>query len=132
MCDRTDGPHGRDISDLSNPEQVDRLRLGNGYSPALDDSRAFTYDPDRRLATFAFAGWDATKVEGETSSAVGITVGDDGQLREAGRMAIDPGAWSARVLLDDDNVYAVGEAGVVAGDADTMQRTGSVDFGLPR
>ena len=38
------------------------------------------------------------------------------------------GAWSARVLVDDDHLYAVGDAGVVAGDADTMQRTGSVRF----
>ena len=43
-----------DISDLRNPALVDRLRLGNGYTPALEDSRAFTYDPGRRLATFAF------------------------------------------------------------------------------
>jgi uncharacterized secreted protein with C-terminal beta-propeller domain len=117
-----------DISDLSNPSLVDRLRLGNGYTPALDDSRAFTYDPDRRLATFAFATYDATKAEGEVSSALGITVGEDGQLHEAGRMPIDPGAWSARVIVDDDNLYAVGETGVVAGNADTMKRTGSVRF----
>ena len=114
-----------DISDLTKPVQVDRLRLGQGYSPALEDSRAFTYDPERRLATFAFTTYGTT---GETSSAVGITVDDDGQLREAGRMRIAPDAWAARVLLEDDHAYAIGENGVVAGDAATMKRTGSVDF----
>jgi uncharacterized secreted protein with C-terminal beta-propeller domain len=120
-----------DISDLSRPALVDRLRLGNGYAPALDDSRAFTYDPDRRLATFAFSAYDmspTTKGE-EISSALGITVDENGQLHEAGRMPIQSGGgWAARVLVDDDNLYAVGEAGVVAGNADTMQSTGSVRF----
>jgi uncharacterized secreted protein with C-terminal beta-propeller domain len=120
-----------DISDLSRPALVDRLRLGNGYTPALDDSRAFTYDPDRRLATFAFSAYDLspTSKGGEISSALGITVDEDGQLHEAGRMPTQSGGgWSARVLVDDDNLYAVGEAGVVAGNADTMQSTGSVRF----
>jgi hypothetical protein len=43
-------------------------------------------------------------------------------------MPIQPGAWSARVLVDSEHLYAVGEGGVVAGDADTMGRTGSVEF----
>ncbi len=120
-----------DISDLSRPALVDRLRLGAGYTPALDDSRAFTYDPDRRLATFAFSAYDITPTSKgeEVSSALGITVDEDGQLHEAGRMPIQSGGgWSARVLVDADNLYAVGDAGVVAGNADTMQSTGSVRF----
>jgi hypothetical protein len=32
------------------------------------------------------------------------------------------------VLVDDDNLYAVGDSGVVAGNPDTMQSTGSVRF----
>lgn len=118
-----------DISDLSKPVQVDRLRLGNGYTPALDDSRAFTYDIDRRLATFAFNSYDDFEKVAEVSSAVGITVDSDGNLHEAGRMPLQSGgAWSSRVLVDEDNLYAVGEAGVVVGNADTMRRTGSVRF----
>ena len=120
-----------DISDLRNPALVDRLRLGNGYTPALEDSRAFTYDPGRRLATFAFSAYSEspTSKGEEIASALGITVDEDGQLHEAGRMPMQSGgAWAARVLIDDDNLYAVGDAGVVAGDADTMQRTGSVRF----
>jgi uncharacterized secreted protein with C-terminal beta-propeller domain len=118
-----------DISDLSNPSLVDRLRLGNGYTPALDDSRAFTYDPSRRLATFGFSTYNETSTtKNEESSALGITVGKNGQLHEAGRMPMQSGAWMARVLVDSTNLYAVGETGVVAGNADTMQRTGSVRF----
>ncbi|MGH8894254.1 MAG: beta-propeller domain-containing protein [Actinomycetes bacterium] len=118
-----------DVSDLSAPAQVDRLQLGEGWSPALDDSRAFSYDPDRRLATFAFSSY--TEVNGESSDAVGISVGDDGTLREVGRLDMGLQAWAGRVLLDDDHVYAVSDSGVVAGDADSMDRTGAVEFGLP-
>jgi uncharacterized secreted protein with C-terminal beta-propeller domain len=118
-----------DISDLRKPVLVDRLRLGNGYTPALDDSRAFTYDPSRRLATFGFSTYDETSTtKAEVASALGITVAKNGQLHEAGRMPIQSGAWSARVLVDSTHLYAVGETGVVAGNADTMQRTGSVRF----
>jgi hypothetical protein len=118
-----------DVSDLRKPVLVDRLRLGNGYTPALDDSRAFTYDPSRRLATFGFSTYNETStMKNEESSALGITVAKNGQLHEAGRMPIQSGAWMARALLDSTNLYAVGETGVVAGNADTMQRTGSVRF----
>lgn len=118
-----------DVSDLRNPVLVDRLRLGNGYTPALDDSRAFTYDPSRRLATFGFSTYNETSTtKNEESSALGITVSKNGQLHEAGRMPMQSGAWMARVLVDSTNLYAVGETGVVAGNADTMQRTGSVRF----
>jgi hypothetical protein len=117
-----------DVSDASSPRQVDRLRLGPGWSPALDDSRAFTYDPDRRLAAIPFFGYDPAGLEGERPSALGVRVGPDGTLTEAGRLELDPGSWTARVLVDDTSAYAVSDAGVVAGDAATMARTGSVDF----
>jgi uncharacterized secreted protein with C-terminal beta-propeller domain len=118
-----------DVSDLRNPVLVDRLRLGDGYTPALDDSRAFTYDPSRRLATFGFSTYNETSTtKNEESSALGITVAKNGQLHVAGRMPIQSGAWMARVLVDSTNLYAVGETGVVAGNADTMKRTGSVRF----
>lgn len=118
-----------DIADLSRPTQVDRLRLGQGWTPALDDSRAFTYDPDRRLAAFSFAGYDPAAPEGQPFGAVGVTVDEDGNLREAGRLALDQYSYAGRVLLDDQNLYAVSETGVVAADADTWRRTGSVSFG---
>lgn len=115
-----------DISDLSRPAQVDRLPLGPGWSPALDDSRAFSYDPARRLATLPFMGYDESA--GESSSAVGVSVDSEGRLRERGRLDLDR-SWSPRVVLAGEHVFAVTEGGVVAGDADTMTRTGSVTFG---
>ena len=106
----------------------DRLRLGQGWSAALDDSRAFSYDPDRRQATFAFTGYDQRRQRLEKSSALGITVSNDGHLSLAGQLDLAGGAWSQRVLIDGDQVFAVADDGIVAGDADTMTRTGELDF----
>jgi uncharacterized secreted protein with C-terminal beta-propeller domain len=121
-----------DVSDPSRPARIDRMHLGYGWSPALDDSRAFTYDPDRRLVTFAFTDYLTTTGAGQRTSAVGLSVDDDGHLHELGRLELAPDNWSTRVLVDEDRVFGVGGTGVVAGDADTMRRTGSVDFGLGR
>lgn len=117
-----------DISDLSNPSLVDRLPVGYGYSPALDDSRAFGYDPDSGLAVFAFSGYDPAGGEIRAPSALGISVDDDGRLREVGRLPGDPTNPPSRVILDGERVYAVGESAVVAGEAATMRRTGSVQL----
>jgi uncharacterized secreted protein with C-terminal beta-propeller domain len=118
-----------DVSDLSRPVQVDRLHLGPGWTPAMDDSRAFAYDPARRVATIPFAGYHPESLSGEQQSALGIAVDPSGHLRRAGALDLDTELWLSRVLLDGDRLYAVGETGVVAADAATMQRTGSVDFG---
>ena len=116
-----------DVSDLSAPRLVDRLRLGPGWSPALDDSRAFTFDPGRRQATFAFSSYGEPSGE-YRDEAVAVRVDGD-RLRPGGRMDLAPGSWSTRVLTDGDLVFAVGEAGVVAGDAATMEPTGSLRLG---
>ena len=117
-----------DISDPAQPTLRDRLDLGYGWSPALDDSRAFGYDPQRRLATFAFTGYDPEGMGGQQSSALGVSVGTDGTLRLAGRLDLADDTWPQRVLTDPDRVYAVADTGVVAGDAATMARTGELRF----
>ena len=58
-----------DISDLTRPTLRDRLPLGQGWSPALDDSRAFGYDPQRRQATFAFTGYEPDRRPSPSSPA---------------------------------------------------------------
>ena len=119
-----------DISDLADPSLVDRLPIGYGWSPALDDSRAFGFDPEQGLAVFAFSGYDPLGGEMQAPAAVGISVDDDGRLREVGRMDGDPVNPPSRVVLDGDRVYAVGDGEVVAGAAETMGRTGSVSLAL--
>ena len=117
-----------DINDLSKPTQVDRLQLGQGHTPAMDDSRAFTYDPGRRLAVFAFQSYDPTgRTQGEVG-ALGISVSATGQLSELGRMPVAVSTPTQRVLVDAERLYAVSDSGVAAGNPTTMTRTGSVNF----
>lgn len=119
-----------DVSDLAHPVLRDRLRLGYGWSsPALDDSRAFGYDPALRLATFPFTSYNPSVASEERSGAVAVSVAEDGTLRLAGRLDTPAGSWPQRVLSDGERVYAVSDTGVVAGDASTMARTGELTLG---
>ena len=111
-----------DVSDRSKPTQVDRLSLGQGWTPAADDSRAFGFDVERRTAMLPLQVWEG----GQWSGALGIRV-EGRSLVEAGRMEI-VGAPAERVLSDGDSVYAVSGLGVVAGDPGSFERTGAVDF----
>jgi uncharacterized secreted protein with C-terminal beta-propeller domain len=117
-----------DVSDLAHPVLRDRLRLGNGWSPALDDSRAFGYDPQRRQATFPFTSYDPAMSLGEQPSALGLTVASDGELSLTGRLELSGDSWPQRVLTDGDRIYAVTDTGIIAGDAGTMHQTGHLDF----
>ncbi len=112
-----------DLSDRSKPVQVDRLSLGQGWTPAADDSRAFGYDAERGTALLPFSTWDGRS----TSSALGIRV-EGRSLVEAGRLEVLPDAPAERVLHDADGVYAVSRRGVVAGSWSGFDRTGAVDF----
>jgi uncharacterized secreted protein with C-terminal beta-propeller domain len=112
-----------DVSDRSKPTQVDRLSLGQGWTPAGDDSRAFGYDPERRLALLPVSIWDRTP----TSYALGIRV-EGRTLVEAGRMPVRTDHPLERVLHDEQRLYGVSRRGVVAGDLTSFERTGGVDF----
>ena len=114
-----------DLSDRGRPTQLDRLRLGAGDSPALADSRAFGYDPDRRLALLPLSSYDTNTGRND---AVGVRVTAEGKLELAGRLALGPEVQVERVLHDRDHIYAVTRAGVVAASADDLARTGSVHF----
>ncbi|HVE73543.1 MAG TPA: beta-propeller domain-containing protein [Mycobacteriales bacterium] len=114
-----------DISDISRPRQVDRLQLGRGHSQALQESRAFGYDPERRLATLPWQSYSERGIG--QAAAIGIEVDGD-TLREVGRMDVHASTPPERVLADQDHVYAVSHSGIVAGVASRMERTGAVTF----
>ena len=116
-----------DLSDLSKPVQVDRLSLGEGSSPASDDSRAFGYDPQRRLAVLPFWSYDP-RTGPAASSALGVHVTPDFRLVEAGRLEVGEGTPVERVLLDGERAYAVTPRGVVAVRVPSMARTGAAAF----
>ncbi|MFP5219889.1 MAG: beta-propeller domain-containing protein [Actinomycetes bacterium] len=113
-----------DLTDLSKPVQVDRLSLGEGSSPASDDSRAFGYDPQRRLAVLPFTTWDR-RTGLATNTALGVRVTADWRLEEVGRLDAGPDLSVDRVLLGGDRLYAVTSGSVVAADPATLAPTGT-------
>ncbi len=115
-----------DLSDRSKPVQLDRLPLGRSATPASQDSRAFGYDPARRLALLPLTENDSAT--GSTSSALGIRVTEQGTLEEVGRLDTSSSAQAERVLFDAEHVYAVSRRGVTAGTAADLERTGAVAF----
>jgi len=116
-----------DLSDRTRPRSTDVLRLSgrDAWTPVADDSRAFAYDADRRLALLPVGSWDGG---GSSNAAVGVRVSADGSLREVGRLSVVGGESVQRVLTRDGVVYAVTALGIVAGRADTLARTGVVAF----
>lgn len=112
-----------DLSDRAKPTQVDRLSLGQGWSPAGDDSRAFGYDVQRRTALLPFTVWDREP----TSAALGIRV-EGKRLVEAGRVPVSASTPAERVLHDGEHLYVVSQHGVVAADLDGFERRGAADF----
>ena len=114
-----------DLSDRARPVQLDRMSLGRSTTPASQDSRAFGYDPDRRLALIPLSADSDT---GSGQEALGIRVTQAGTLEEAGRLAAGSSAQVERVLFDDEHVYAVSRRGVTAGTSPDLERTGAAAF----
>ena len=69
-----------------------RLQLGAGWTPAMEDSRAFSYDTSRRMALFAFTSYDPEGRGISAPGALGVRVSADGHLSEVGRMPVHPTA----------------------------------------
>lgn len=111
-----------DLSDRSAPVQVSRVQLGQGWSEAMQDSRAFTYDPARGLALLPMSSQDGS------TAALGLQVGGDGSLQEAGRVPVRD-SYAVRVLTDGTQAYAVGPWGVVSVGVPALVPTGSLRWG---
>lgn len=108
-----------DLSDLSAPVQLSRVQLGEGWSEALQESRAFSWDGARGLAVLPFVR--SLPVEPyQASYALGLRVASDGTVTEAGRLPLPATAYASRVLLDGERAYAVTDASVVVGALDGL------------
>jgi hypothetical protein len=93
-----------DLGDLADPQQVAKLRYHRSeYSPVQDDSRAFTYLPEHRIAFVPLGDW-----HGSGSVSV-LSVGEGGTLEPLASLPVSSGwAESIRVLpLDADHVAIV-------------------------
>jgi len=120
-----------DVSDPARPRRVDTLSLGPGNSPVEEDSRAFTYLPERRLAVLPM--WpgltgrvlDDQKIVAPQAVAVAVSVGEDGTLREYGRHG-GQASPVLRVLPVAKRLAAVSATDVSLLDPDGFDNLGSV------
>lgn len=115
-----------DITDRARPRQLATLPLDGAGSPVEDDSRAFTYLPDRRTAILPVWGRDGRM------AVVSVAVGPDGSLRQAGRWSPGFRDMPQRVLPLGDRLAAVSERAVTLLSVDTLSPLARVDLGSPR
>ena len=114
-----------DLSDRARPVQVSRLQLGQGESPALTESRAFTYDPVSRQVLLLNQRYDPGA---PPDSLRAVHVDDDGQLVETASLGVAlPDAYRSRVLVDGDRVYTVTPTTVQVSTLDLLP-TGSLSL----
>lgn len=109
-----------DITDRARPRQVAALPLSGSGSPVEDDSRAFTYLPDRRTAILPVWGRDGWM------TVVSVAVGPDGSLRQAGRWSAGFRDMPQRVLPVGDRLAAVSERAITLLSVDTLSPIGRV------
>jgi len=109
-----------DLSDPGRPTRVQALDVGADYTQVQEDARAFTYLPDRRLAVVPVEDYSGS------GGAVGISVGEGGDLRLVGRVAVSP--YTLRVLPVGESLVAVTSNGVSVVDPADMETTAQLRF----
>jgi hypothetical protein len=90
-----------DLRDLAHPTRVDHITLGTHTYPLVadDDSHAFSYLPDERIALIP--------AYGASLQVNAIRVADDGSLAELATTHLPRGWWNVRTLPLDDHRFAV-------------------------
>lgn len=125
-----------DVSDLSDPKRLDTYTLSEGTSSQVEyDHHAFLYWEGLAMIPVQQWWWD-DKGEEVFMGAVGLSVEDDGELNEVGRV-VHPGGerkgwdWRAQILRSvavDDSVYTVSSKGVMKSNLDTLEEQAWLDF----
>ncbi len=116
-----------DVSDPSDPVRLDTYTLSQGTNSQVEyDHHAFLYWNGLAMIPVQQWWWDGDKDE-VFMGAVGLTVGDDGELTELGKV-IHPGGdedwdWRAQIqrsIVVDDAVYTISSKGIMKSDLATL------------
>ena len=125
-----------DVSELADPTRVDSYTLGEGTSSSVEyDHHAFLYWEGLAVIPVQQWMWD-DKGESAMMGAVGLRVGDDGELTEIARI-VHPGGekagwdWRAQILRSlvvDDALYTVSAKGVMKTSLEGLEELAWLDF----
>jgi uncharacterized secreted protein with C-terminal beta-propeller domain len=127
-----------DVSDLSEPRRVDQFTLSEGSSSQVEyDHHAFLYWGETGLAMVPVQQWSWDgKSESAFFGAVGLSVDEDGDLREVRRL-VHPGgddkvgdyrAQIVRSVVIGNSVYTVSPKGIMTSDLDSLQQESWLGF----
>lgn len=127
-----------DVSDPSDPKRIDQITLNKGSSSQIEyDHHAFLYWAPSGLAMVPVQQWwwDDNS-ESAFFGAIGLTVDDDGHLREVRRLAHpggDDGNWDYRAMIlrsivVGDHVYTVSAKGIMKSDLDSLKEVAWLGF----
>ena len=117
-----------DVGDLDEPRRTGDLLLlpESGYGEAVTtyESRAFAWDPERRVALVPISSYD--RLGGQV---VAVTVRDDGSLEQLGRAGTGQDVTRRAFLLGDGRVAALGTDEVVLLElSDNLPETGRLEL----
>jgi hypothetical protein len=127
-----------DVGDLSDPKRIDTYTLGEGTNSQVEyDHHAFLYWDD--LAVIPVQQWwwdDAVGKEEAFMGAVGLRVGENGELSEVGTI-VHPGGdqvewdWRAQVLRSiaiGESLYTISAKGILQSDLESLEDQAWLDF----
>ena len=127
-----------DVSDPSLPTRIDQITLNDGSSSQVEyDHHAFLYWEPTGLAMVPVQQWWwGEQSESAFFGAIGLTVDDEGDLREIRRLAHpggDDGGWDYRAMIMrsiviGDHVYTVSAKGIMKSDLDSLREEAWLGF----
>lgn len=127
-----------DVSDPSDPTRIDQITLNKGSSSQIEyDHHAFLYwAPSGLTMVPVQQWWWDDNSESAFFGAIGLTVDDDGHLREVRRLAHpggDDGNWDYRAMIlrsivVGDHVYTVSAKGIMKSDLDSLKEVAWLGF----
>jgi uncharacterized secreted protein with C-terminal beta-propeller domain len=127
-----------DVTDPADPTRLDTYTLSEGSNSQVEyDHHAFLYWGPERLAMIPVQQWrwDDSKEEA-FFGAVGLDVGEDGELEEIARV-VHPGGdkghwdWRAQILRSmviEDSVYTISSKGIMKSGLDSLEEQAWLGF----
>jgi len=125
-----------DVSDPSNPKRVDQHTLSKeSYSEVEHNHHAFLYWGETGLALIPVVQYSWEGSGGPWHGAIGLMVGDDGDIGEVNRVehpgGDDDWGWEARVvrsMVIGESVYTLSGKGIMKSSLDGLKEQAFLDF----